>query len=146
MPKTNFCRGRRPLLPQALVKLGNHLQKSNANTNRFKIDVNGRCYHKASLNTCKKKTRLIKSSAFGQIQNVQRLHSSRRCTFSLSFRCTSCITQSTSVCLDLPLPLFPYILPSIISLCRELPLRTYPIQFFCLVRIIFIKDLFHPPF
>jgi len=23
MPKANFCRGRRPLLPQVLVKLGN---------------------------------------------------------------------------------------------------------------------------
>src|SRR6218665_3246585 len=32
--------------------------------------------------------------------------------------------------------------PSIISLCRELPLRMCPIQFFCLVLIISIKDLF----
>src|SRR6218665_972249 len=37
-------------------------------------------------------------------------------------------------------------LPSIISLCRELPLRMCPIQFFCLVLIISIKDLFYSTF
>src|SRR6218665_1249126 len=52
------------------------------------------------------------------------------------------IIQSMSFCLGLPLPLFPSILPSINSLCRELPLRMCPIQFFCLVLIISIKDLF----
>src|SRR6218665_986902 len=40
----------------------------------------------------------------------------------------------------------PEFLFSIISLCRELPLRMCPIQFFCLVLIISIKDLFLPPF
>src|SRR6218665_844647 len=35
---------------------------------------------------------------------------------------------------------------SINPLCRELPLRMCPIQFFCLVLIIFIKNLFLPPF
>src|SRR6218665_1201007 len=73
--------------------------------------------------------------------NVQRLHSSRCCAFSLSFQHPSSITQSMSFCLGLPLPLFPSILPSIISLCRELPLRMCPMQFFCLVLIISIKDL-----
>jgi len=66
----------------------------------------------------------------------QRLHSSRCCAFSLSFRYPSSIIQSMRICLDLPLPLFPSILPSIISLGRELPLRICPIQFFCLVLII----------
>src|SRR6218665_4067919 len=51
-----------------------------------------------------------------------------------------------SFCLGLPLPLFPSIFPSIISLCRELPRKMCPIQFFCLVLIIFIKDLFSSPF
>src|SRR6218665_1889288 len=46
----------------------------------------------------------------------------------------------------LPLPLFPSILPSVISLCRELSLRMCPIQFFCLVLIISIKDLFSSVF
>src|SRR6218665_372727 len=48
--------------------------------------------------------------------------------------------------LGLPLPLFPSILPSIISLCRELPLRMCRIQFFCLVLVISIKDLFASTF
>src|SRR6218665_1957394 len=47
-----------------------------------------------------------------------------------------------SFCLGLPLSLFPSILPSIISLFRELP----PIQFFCLFLIIFIKDLLSSTF
>src|SRR6218665_2196221 len=42
--------------------------------------------------------------------------------------------------------LFPYILPSITSLCRELPLRMCPIQFFCLVLITSITDLFSSTF
>src|SRR6218665_4122499 len=42
----------------------------------------------------------------------------------------------------LGLPLLPFILPSIISLCKELSLRMCTIQFFCFVLIIFIKDLF----
>ena len=67
--------------------------------------------------------------------NVQRLNSSRCCAFSLSFPYPSSIIQSMSFCLGLPLPLFPSILPSIISLCRELPLRMRPIQFLCLVLI-----------
>src|SRR6218665_170547 len=54
--------------------------------------------------------------------NVQRLYSSRCCVFSLSFPYLSSIIQSISSCLGLPLPLFCSILPSIISLCRELPL------------------------
>src|SRR6218665_3319370 len=74
--------------------------------------------------------------------NVQRLHSSQCCAFSLSFPYLSSIIQSMSFCLGLPFPLFPYILPSIISLCRELLLRMCPIQFFCVVLIISIKDLF----
>src|SRR6218665_1432374 len=74
--------------------------------------------------------------------NVQRLVSSRCCAFSLSFQYPSSIIQSMSFCLDLPLPLFPFILLSKISLCRELPIRMCPIQFFCLVLIISIKDLF----
>src|SRR6218665_1622930 len=52
--------------------------------------------------------------------------------------------------IGLPLPLFPSILhsilPSIISLCRELSLRICPIQFFCLVLITSIKDLFSSTF
>src|SRR6218665_1683377 len=52
------------------------------------------------------------------------------------------IIQSMSFCQGLPLLLFPFILSSIISLCRELPLGMCPIQFFCLVLIISIKDLF----
>src|SRR6218665_2162889 len=51
-----------------------------------------------------------------------------------------------SFCLGLPLPLFHSILPSIISPCRELPLRMCPIQFFCLVLVIYIKDLFSSTF
>src|SRR6218665_825398 len=49
-----------------------------------------------------------------------------------------------SFCLGLPLPLSPSILPSITSLCRELPLRMCPIQFVYLVLITSItpKDLF----
>src|SRR6218665_2076039 len=47
-----------------------------------------------------------------------------------------------SFCLGLPLPLF----PSTISLCGELPLRMCSIQFFCLVLIISIKDLFSSTF
>ena len=43
------------------------------------------------------------------------------------------------LCLGLPLPLFVSILPFI---QREMPLRMCPIQFFCLVLIISIKDLF----
>src|SRR6218665_3013388 len=78
--------------------------------------------------------------------NIQRLHSSRCCAFSLSFPYPSSIIQSMIFCLGLPLPLAPSILPSNISLCRELPLRTCPIQFFCLVLITSIKDLFLPPF
>src|SRR6218665_4212326 len=49
-----------------------------------------------------------------------------------------------SFCLGRPLPLVPsinyYNCPNIISLCRELPLSMCPIQFFCLVLIISIKD------
>src|SRR6218665_2894258 len=42
-----------------------------------------------------------------------------------------------------PLPVFPSILPFILSLCRESPLITCPIQFFCLIPIrSIIKDLF----
>src|SRR6218665_232659 len=74
--------------------------------------------------------------------NVQRLHSYRCCAFSLSFQYPSSIIQSMSFCLGLPHPLFPSILHSIISLCRELPLGMGPIQFFCLVLITSIKDLF----
>src|SRR6218665_1856261 len=74
--------------------------------------------------------------------NVQQLHSSRCCAFSLSFQYPSSIIQSMSFCLCFPLPLFLSINPSIISLCTELCLRMCPIQFFCLVLIIFIKDLF----
>src|SRR6218665_420143 len=55
------------------------------------------------------------------------------------------IIQSMSFCQGLPLLLFPFILSSIISLCRELPLIMWPIQFFCLVLIISIKDLFRLP-
>src|SRR6218665_949871 len=79
--------------------------------------------------------------------NVHKLHSSQCCAFSLSFQYPSSINQSMSFCLGLPLPLFPSILPSIISLCRELPLRMCAIQFFCLVLIIsiiaFSFHLFH---
>src|SRR6218665_2698294 len=74
----------------------------------------------------------------------QRLHSSRCCAFSLHFQYPSSIIQPMSFCLCLSL--FFSILPSIISHCRELPLRMCPIQFFCLVLIISIKDLFLPPF
>src|SRR6218665_1437095 len=70
--------------------------------------------------------------------NVQQLHSSQCCAFSLSSQYPSFIIQSMSFCLGLPLPLFPSILPSIITLCRELPLRMCSIQFFCLV-LIYIK-------
>src|SRR6218665_142794 len=58
--------------------------------------------------------------------NVQRLHSPRCCAFSLSFPYPSSIIQFMSFCLSLLLPLF----PSITSLCRELPLRMCPIQFY----------------
>ena len=51
-------------------------------------------------------------------RNVKQLHSSRCCAFSLSFQYPFSIIQSMSFCLGLPLPLFPSILPSIISLCR----------------------------
>jgi len=74
--------------------------------------------------------------------NVQRLHFSRCCAFALSFLYPPSIIQSMSFCLGLPLCLFPSILPSIISVCRELPLRMCPIQLFWLVLIISIKDLF----
>src|SRR6218665_1035336 len=74
------------------------------------------------------------------------LHSSRCCAFSLGAPYLSSIIQSTSFCLGLPFPLFPSILPSIISLCRKLPLRMCPIQFFCLVLIISMTCLFLPPF
>src|SRR6218665_35527 len=74
--------------------------------------------------------------------NVQRLYSSRCCAFSWSFQYPSSIVQSMRFCLDLPLPLSPPLLPSIISLCRELPLTMCPIQFFCPVLLISIKDLF----
>jgi len=47
-----------------------------------------------------------------------------------------------SVCLGLPLPLFPSTLPSIISLSKELPRRICPIQFSCLVLVMSIKDHF----
>src|SRR6218665_2321440 len=47
-----------------------------------------------------------------------------------------------SFCLGLPLLLFPSILPSVISLCRESPLIICHIQLFCLVLIMSIKDLF----
>src|SRR6218665_2289866 len=67
-------------------------------------------------------------------------------TFSLSFPYPSSIIQSMSFCLGLLLPILSSILPSIISLYRELPLRMYPIQFFCLVQIIFIKDTFSSTF
>src|SRR6218665_2508009 len=73
-------------------------------------------------------------------------NSYRCCAFSSSFQYPSSIIQSMSFCLGLPLPLFPSILSSIISLCRELPLRMYLIQFFCLVLIISIKDLFPSTF
>src|SRR6218665_258487 len=66
--------------------------------------------------------------------------------FPSFFPCPSSIIQNMSFCLGLPLPLFPSILPSIISLCRELPLKICPIQFFCLVLIISFKDLFFPTF
>jgi len=71
--------------------------------------------------------------------NVQRLHSSRYCAFSLSFSYSFSIIQSMSFCLDLPLPLFPPIRSSIISHCGELPLRMCSI---CLVLIISNKDFF----
>src|SRR6218665_1506524 len=73
-------------------------------------------------------------------QNVHRLHSSRCCAFSLSFLYPFFIIQSMSFCLGLPLPIFPSILPSIISLCRESPLMMCPDQFFCIVQIMSIKD------
>src|SRR6218665_187862 len=60
----------------------------------------------------------------------------------LSFLYPSSIIQSISFCLGLPFSLFLSILPSIISLCKESPLVMCPIQFFCLVLIISIKDLF----
>jgi len=78
--------------------------------------------------------------------NVQRLNTSRCCAFSFCFHYPSSIIQFMSFCLGLPLPLFPSILPSIISLCRELPLRMCPIQFFCFVLIISIKDIFYSTF
>src|SRR6218665_2078524 len=78
--------------------------------------------------------------------NVQRFHSSRCCAFSLSFEYPTSIIQSIIFCLGLPLPLFPSTLLSIISLRSELPLRMCPIQFFCLLLIISIKDLFLPHF
>src|SRR6218665_1062857 len=78
------------------------------------------------------------------MEGPQRLHSSRCCAFSLNFQYPSSIIQPMSFCLCLSL--FFSILPSIISHCRELPLRMCPIQFFCLVLIISIKDLFLPPF
>src|SRR6218665_2540445 len=82
--------------------------------------------------------------------NVQRLYSSRCCAFSWSFQYPSSIVQSMGFCLGLPLPLSPSILPSIISFCRELPLRMCPIQFFCLVLITCrptsVKDLFSSTF
>src|SRR6218665_3227201 len=74
------------------------------------------------------------------------LHSYRCCAFSLGSPYLSSIIQSISFCLGLPLPLFPSILPSIISLCRKLPLRMCPIQFFCLVLIISMTCLFLPLF
>src|SRR6218665_685604 len=61
--------------------------------------------------------------------DVQRFHPSRRCAFSLSFPYPPSIIQSMSFCLSLPIPLFPSILPSITSLCRELPPRMCPIQY-----------------
>src|SRR6218665_690996 len=64
------------------------------------------------------------------------------CAFSLSFQYPYSITQSMSVCLGLPLPLFPSTLPSIISLSKELPRRICPIQFSCLVLVMSIKDHF----
>src|SRR6218665_1544597 len=67
------------------------------------------------------------------------------CIF-LEFLYPSSIIQFMSFCLGLPLPLLPSILPSIISLCRELPLRMCPIQFFCFVLIISNKDLFSSTF
>src|SRR6218665_1490645 len=66
-------------------------------------------------------------------QQIQRLHSSRCCDFSLSFPYPSSIIQYMSFCLGLPLPYLPSILPSIISFSIESPLRMCPIQFFCLV-------------
>ena len=65
--------------------------------------------------------------------SVQWLHSSRCCAFSLSFHASVLHHPVHEILFSLPLPLFPSILPSIISLCRELPLRTCLIQFFCLV-------------
>jgi len=53
---------------------------------------------------------------------VHRLYSFRCCAFSLRFSYLSSIIQSMSFCLGLPLPLFPFILPSIFALCREPPL------------------------
>src|ERR1700733_14073078 len=67
--------------------------------------------------------------------------SSRCCAFSVSFPYPSSIIQSKSFFLGLPLPLLSSILPSIISFCKELLLNTCPIQFFCLVLTVFIKDL-----
>ena len=45
--------------------------------------------------------------------NVQRLHSSRCCAFSLSFPYPSSIIQSMNFCLGLSLSLFPFTHPSI---------------------------------
>src|SRR6218665_392882 len=78
------------------------------------------------------------------VPTTKRLHSSRCCAFSLSCPYPSSIIQSLSLCLGLPL--FPSILPSIISLCRDLPLRMCQIQFFCLVLTISIKDHFSSTF
>src|SRR6218665_1125230 len=77
--------------------------------------------------------------------NVQRLHSSQCCAFSLSFPYPSSIIQSMNIlfrpCAS-SFRCFLSTLPSIISHCRELTLRMCTIQFFCLVLIICIKDLF----
>src|SRR6218665_3580592 len=61
--------------------------------------------------------------------NVQRLHSARCCAFSLSFYYPSSIIHHELLPRPSPSSLpFLSILPSIISLCRELPLRMCPIQ------------------
>src|SRR6218665_230211 len=50
--------------------------------------------------------------------------------------------QECRLCLGLSLPVLPTILPSIISFCRESSLIMCRIQFFCLVLIMSVKDLF----
>src|SRR6218665_2604300 len=54
MPKTNFCRGQRPLLSQALVKLGNQPSSVDFHIRAvvcqklISVEGNGRCCHRPS--------------------------------------------------------------------------------------------------